>query len=132
MEFTFCTKDRIEIDTCRVPPMGKRCFNFFFHFQCGSTEHTSSTCNLKKGSEKSFSFATCYICKESGHISRQCPDNPRGLYPKGGACRGCGSVEHLAKDCPDLQVQLPPLPHNFRGQDCDTLLVYQKNNNFCF
>ncbi|KAK8375509.1 hypothetical protein O3P69_008384 [Scylla paramamosain] len=74
-------------------------------YTCGSTEHSSSSCNLKKGSEKSFSFATCYICKESGHISRQCPDNPRGLYPRGGACRGCGSVEHLAKDCPDLQKE---------------------------
>uniref|UniRef100_A0A0P4WC15 CCHC-type domain-containing protein n=1 Tax=Scylla olivacea TaxID=85551 RepID=A0A0P4WC15_SCYOL len=74
-------------------------------YTCGSTEHSSSSCNLKKGSEKSFSFATCYICKESGHIARQCPDNPRGLYPRGGACRGCGSVEHLAKDCPDLQKE---------------------------
>ena len=26
-------------------------------------------------------------------------DNPRGLYPKGGGCRFCGSVEHLKNDC---------------------------------
>jgi zinc finger CCHC domain-containing protein 9 len=42
------------------------------------------------------------VCKEQGHIARQCPDNPRGLYPKGGACRVCGDVTHLKKDCPDL------------------------------
>ena len=29
-----------------------------------------------------------------------CPDNPKGLYPKGGGCVFCGSVEHLKRDCP--------------------------------
>ena len=29
-----------------------------------------------------------------------CPDNPKGLYPKGGGCRFCGSVEHLKSECP--------------------------------
>lgn len=37
-----------------------------------------------------------------GHISRQCPDNPRGIYPKGGACKECGDVTHLKKDCPKV------------------------------
>lgn len=31
----------------------------------------------------SFPFAKCFICGEKGHITKQCPDNPRGLYPKG-------------------------------------------------
>lgn len=31
-----------------------------------------------------YNFATCFICKEQGHIAKQCPDNQRGLYPKGG------------------------------------------------
>ncbi|CAH0774453.1 unnamed protein product [Bemisia tabaci] len=68
-------------------------------YKCGSTEHTSHECRLKHGS---FRFAKCFICNEQGHISRECPDNPRGIYPKGGACKGCGDVTHFAKDCPVL------------------------------
>ena len=35
------------------------------------------------------------------HFQMQaCPDNPKGLYPKGGGCVFCGSVEHLKRDCP--------------------------------
>lgn len=69
-------------------------------FKCGSTEHTHSECRVVKGQD--FRFAKCFVCNEQGHISRQCPDNPKGLYPKGGACRECGNVTHLKKDCPTL------------------------------
>lgn len=72
-------------------------------FKCGSTEHTSFVCRVEKG--QNFKFATCFICKEQGHISRQCPDNARGLYPKGGSCRVCGDVTHLKRDCPQFQDQ---------------------------
>jgi hypothetical protein len=54
----------------------------------------------KKKGEQAYEFATCFICKQSGHLAKACPDNPRGLYPKGGGCRFCGSVEHLKNDCP--------------------------------
>lgn len=72
-------------------------------FKCGSTEHTHFNCKVVRTDE--YKFATCFICKEQGHISRQCPDNNRGLYPKGGACRVCGDVTHLKKDCPKYQMQ---------------------------
>lgn len=68
-------------------------------YKCGSTEHTHFECKVVKN-PNDFKFATCFICKEQGHISRQCPDNARGLYPKGGACKLCGDVTHLKKDCP--------------------------------
>jgi zinc finger CCHC domain-containing protein 9 len=69
-------------------------------FKCGSTEHTHFQCQVIRTQD--FRYAECFVCKEQGHIARQCPDNPRGLYPKGGACKVCGDVTHLKKDCPDL------------------------------
>lgn len=72
-------------------------------YKCGSTEHSSAECKVVRGS--SFQFAECFICKEQGHIARQCPDNPRGLYPHGGACKECGDVTHLRKDCPKVATK---------------------------
>ncbi|KAK7854578.1 uncharacterized protein CFP56_031447 [Quercus suber] len=46
-------------------------------------------------------FANCFICNERGHLSKDCPQNTRGIYPKGGCCKICGGVTHLAKDCPN-------------------------------
>ncbi|CAH2267762.1 jg15179 [Pararge aegeria aegeria] len=73
-------------------------------FKCGSTEHRQFECKVQKG-DKEFRFATCFICKEAGHIARQCPDNPKGLYPNGGNCKLCGDVTHLRKDCPTVKDQ---------------------------
>lgn len=72
-------------------------------FKCGSTEHTHYNCRVVRGEQ--YKYAMCFICKEQGHISKQCPENSRGLYPKGGACRVCGDVTHLKKDCPRYQAQ---------------------------
>ncbi|XP_014477859.1 PREDICTED: uncharacterized protein LOC106746136 [Dinoponera quadriceps] len=69
-------------------------------FKCGSTEHTHFECKVNKDS--AYRYAKCFICREQGHISSQCPDNPKGIYPNGGCCKSCGAVTHLKKDCPDL------------------------------
>ncbi|XP_072038193.1 zinc finger CCHC domain-containing protein 9-like [Amphiura filiformis] len=70
-------------------------------YRCGSTEHDSSQCTARiDPNEGEFPFAKCFICQEMGHLSRSCPDNPKGLYPMGGCCEFCESVEHMSWNCP--------------------------------
>lgn len=75
-------------------------------FRCGSTEHILSRCRRpapRVGSD--LPFATCFVCGAKGHLSSKCPRNAgRGVYPNGGCCKLCQSVEHLAKDCPLRQA----------------------------
>ena len=69
-------------------------------FKCGSNEHTSKDCKLKLKGADAYRFAECFVSKQTGHLVEACPDNPKGLYPKGGGCRFFGSVEHLKSECP--------------------------------
>ncbi|XP_072272310.1 zinc finger CCHC domain-containing protein 9 [Pyxicephalus adspersus] len=74
-------------------------------FRCGSTEHEINKCRAKVDPALGeFPYAKCFICGEMGHLSRSCPDNPKGLYAEGGSCRICGSVEHFQRDCPEHQA----------------------------
>ncbi|XP_066568002.1 zinc finger CCHC domain-containing protein 9 [Amia ocellicauda] len=73
-------------------------------YRCGSTEHELNRCRAKVDpAVGDFPFAKCFICSQTGHLSRSCPDNPKGMYAAGGCCRVCGSVEHFQKDCPQHQ-----------------------------
>ena len=38
-------------------------------------------------------YATCFICGEQGHLSSQCSQNEKGLYPKGGCCHRYDGVQ---------------------------------------
>ncbi|XP_040014071.1 zinc finger CCHC domain-containing protein 9 [Xiphias gladius] len=74
-------------------------------FRCGSTEHEIHRCRAKVDPALGdYPYAKCFICSQTGHLSRSCPDNPKGLYAQGGCCRVCGSVEHFQKDCPEHQA----------------------------
>ncbi|CAL9682446.1 unnamed protein product [Knipowitschia caucasica] len=74
-------------------------------YRCGSTEHEIHKCRAKVDPALGeYPFAKCFICGQTGHLSRSCPDNPKGLYAQGGCCRVCGSVEHFQKDCPEHQA----------------------------
>jgi hypothetical protein len=46
-------------------------------------------------------YATCFICKQQGHLSSRCPKSSHGLYPNGGCCHVCNSKDHRYRDCPD-------------------------------
>ncbi|KAM4634578.1 zinc finger CCHC domain-containing protein 9 isoform 1-T2 [Polymixia lowei] len=73
-------------------------------YRCGSTEHEIHKCKAKVDPALGdYPYAKCFICGQNGHLSRSCPDNPKGLYAQGGCCRLCGSVEHYQKNCPEHQ-----------------------------
>ncbi|XP_014278420.1 transcriptional regulator ATRX homolog [Halyomorpha halys] len=88
-------------------------------YKCGSTEHTHYQCKVNTGN--SYKFATCFVCKQEGHISKQCPDNPRGVYPSGGGCRLCGDVTHFRRECPTLQAKSNKVSVGLINQDIETL-----------
>ncbi|XP_077593990.1 zinc finger CCHC domain-containing protein 9 [Stigmatopora nigra] len=74
-------------------------------YRCGSAEHDIQRCRAKVDpAVGEYPYAKCFICSQTGHLSRSCPDNPKGLYVQGGGCRICESVEHFQKDCPQRQA----------------------------
>jgi zinc finger CCHC domain-containing protein 9 len=58
---------------------------------CGSSNHAISRCLKEKNPLNPFPFAECFVCSKTGHISGACPENARGVYPKGGSCVHCGT-----------------------------------------
>ncbi|KAK5981725.1 CCHC-type domain-containing protein [Trichostrongylus colubriformis] len=72
-------------------------------FKCGSTEHNVHSCPRKH--TKGFPYATCFVCGQQGHLSKDCEQNAHGIYPDGGCCNVCGSTRHLKRDCPELAAQ---------------------------
>lgn len=70
-------------------------------YNCGRSDHALRTCKQPRQPDGHLPYATCFICKGTGHISKDCKENPNGLYPKGGGCLICSSKFHFARDCPE-------------------------------
>ena len=70
-------------------------------FNCGENGHALRHCSKPRRRDGTLPFASCFICKRKGHISKDCPENPNGLYPKGGCCHICLQKSHLVRDCPE-------------------------------
>ena len=65
-------------------------------------------------------YAKCYVCQQNGHLAGFCPQNERGIYPNGGACKLCGmppqpkltyditkltgATDHLRRKCPQKEA----------------------------
>jgi hypothetical protein len=83
------------LQTATDEPVVDICFN------CGEGGHALRHCSKPRRRDGSLPFASCFICKKKGHISKDCPENPNGLYPKGGCCHICLQKTHLVRDCPE-------------------------------
>jgi zinc finger CCHC domain-containing protein 9 len=73
-------------------------------YKCGSKDHSWKDCSKFERGDLDLPYATCYICEKEGHIASSCPENSRGIYVNGGACRKCGSKQHISAKCPDSQA----------------------------
>ena len=75
-------------------------------FNCGGTDHTLKDCRAPRDKSGKLPYAACFICKQKGHIARDCNNNANGLYPQGGCCHICLQKTHLAKDCPERTEEM--------------------------
>jgi hypothetical protein len=84
-----------------------------FHFsRCGSSQHTLAKCRKPAGKANALPFASCFICKGTGHLASACPQNEKGVYPNGGCCMLCSKTDHLARDCPLRSKAARMFPHD--------------------
>lgn len=74
-------------------------------YKCGSTEHSLARCPKRGDNDGSLPFATCFVCRESGHLASQCHQNSKGIYVNGGCCKECGSNRHRVTDCPERMAK---------------------------
>ena len=70
-------------------------------YKCGSDSHNLDDCPRYNDIE-GFPHVICFVCKEKGHLSKECKDAKNGIFYKGGGCYFCGSNQHKKIDCPNM------------------------------
>lgn len=98
-----CRKRGHYVKDC--PRLASETSEKLFCYNCGSYNHCLRHCTQDRDPSGALPFAQCFVCKQAGHLARNCPQNSHGLYPKGGSCHICGRIDHLAKDCPDRPAE---------------------------
>jgi len=86
-KFTVCLGCRKKGHALKNCPNKKDDVNICFN--CGSADHALRHCQLPKDSTGYLPYSKCFYCNKMGHLSRDCPENPNGLYPHGGCCHIC-------------------------------------------
>ena len=106
-------------------------------YKCGSTDHRIQICpKIKKyitpgqtkidfGKIGNLPYANCYVCNKSGHLASFCPESKNGVFPLGGSCRECGSVDHFAADCPTKKKENDGGGGSEDGEDSNSVTIEQ-------
>ena len=97
----FCKKFGHTIQDCTERE--KQGIDIRICYKCGSNEHNLDDCP-KYDEIEGFPHVTCFICKEIGHLSKDCKDAKNGIFYKGGGCYFCGSNQHKKMDCPNMNI----------------------------
>ncbi|PVU86138.1 hypothetical protein BB559_006004 [Furculomyces boomerangus] len=127
-----------KIPIFKGPNSGKILSKFQICFGCRGKGHSLKDCRNVKETQ-----VICYHCGSDEHITKncpspgkshlssKCPQNTKGLYPNGGSCKFCGSVNHLSRSCKPIQdrellTTVGKMDSNQGGDDDDVFLALKK------
>ncbi|XP_029348444.1 uncharacterized protein LOC115034972 [Acyrthosiphon pisum] len=65
--------------------------------ESGRWKKVDKTAVVSSGTREDASPASCWVCKKTGHVSRDCPDRLKRKL----VCFGCGVEGHIRPNCPE-------------------------------